>query len=90
MLRMTLILCVGMYAALMIAGVDRGQLRPGLAEAVAKAAKAPAEVVAAADSEPEAIPEPVVAEAVETPDPAAADAEPVVAETAVAEAGPTP
>lgn len=39
MLRMTLILCVGMYAALMIAGVDRGQLRPGLAEAAAKAAR---------------------------------------------------
>ena len=39
MLRMTLILCIGMYAALMIAGVDRGQLRPGLAEAAAKAAR---------------------------------------------------
>ena len=33
MLRMTLILCIGMYAALMIAGVDRGQMRPGLADA---------------------------------------------------------
>jgi uncharacterized protein YgiM (DUF1202 family) len=39
MLRMTLILCIGMYAALMIAGVDRGQMRPGLAEAAAKAAR---------------------------------------------------
>lgn len=39
MLRLTLILCIGMYAALMIAGADRGQLRPGLAEAAAKAAK---------------------------------------------------
>jgi uncharacterized protein YgiM (DUF1202 family) len=28
-----------MYAALMIAGVDRGQMRPGLAEAAAKAAR---------------------------------------------------
>jgi uncharacterized protein YgiM (DUF1202 family) len=37
MLRLTLILCIGMYAALMIAGKDRGQLRPGLAEAAARA-----------------------------------------------------
>lgn len=36
MLRLTLILCIGMYAALMIAGQDRGQLRPGLAQAAAR------------------------------------------------------
>jgi uncharacterized protein YgiM (DUF1202 family) len=39
MLRLTFLLCIGMYAALMIAGVDRGQMRPGLAEAAAKAAR---------------------------------------------------
>ncbi len=59
MLRLTFILCVGMFAALMIAGQDRGQLRPGLAEAaVTKALPAPDavagtdSVVAANDPEP--------------------------------------
>jgi Bacterial SH3 domain len=33
MLRLTLILCIGLFAALMIAGEDRGQLRPGLLQA---------------------------------------------------------
>lgn len=36
MLRLTLLLCIGMYAALMIAGEDRGQMRPGLAAAAGK------------------------------------------------------
>lgn len=36
MLRLTLLLCAGMFAALMIAGEDRGQLRPGLAAAEAE------------------------------------------------------
>lgn len=36
MLRMTLLLCIGMYATLMIAGEDRGQMRPGLARALAE------------------------------------------------------
>ncbi len=36
MLRLTLLLCIGMFAALMIAGEDRGQMRPGLAAAAAK------------------------------------------------------
>ncbi len=36
MLRLTLLLCLGMFAALMIAGEDRGQMRPGLAAAAAK------------------------------------------------------
>ena len=63
MLRMTLILCVGLYAALMIAGVDRGQLRPGLADA---AAQAGASGVTANDSDQLAAVEPVVAPPVET------------------------
>ncbi len=50
MLRMTLILCIGMYAALMIAGVDRGQMRPGLADGAAKAARAGVGDVSGADS----------------------------------------
>jgi hypothetical protein len=40
MLRLTLILCAGLFAALMIAGEDRGQLRPGLADAAARMAVA--------------------------------------------------
>lgn len=71
MLRLTLLLCAGMYAALMIAGEDNGQLRPGLAlaasegrldevwaEARAKAERKPVPVVAVAAPAPE--PEPVV------------------------------
>jgi uncharacterized protein YgiM (DUF1202 family) len=65
MLRLTLLLCAVMIAALMILGEDRGQMRPGLANAVAKeqasVAEAPAEpapVLVAA--EPEVTPEPVV------------------------------
>ena len=38
MLRLTLLLCIGMFAALMIAGEDRGQMRPGLAAAAARGA----------------------------------------------------
>ena len=74
MLRMTLILCVGMYAALMIAGADRGQLRPGLADA---AVQAGASGVTANNSGQLAAVEPVVAV-------------PEVAETAVAETAPEP
>lgn len=36
MLRLTVILCVAMFAALLIAGNDRGQMRPGIAKAIAK------------------------------------------------------
>lgn len=36
MLRLTLLLCIGLYAALMTLGDDHGQLRPGLAKAVAE------------------------------------------------------
>jgi uncharacterized protein YgiM (DUF1202 family) len=39
MLRLTLLLCIGMFAALMIAGEDRGQIRPGLAASAAKKAQ---------------------------------------------------
>lgn len=41
MIRLTLLLCAGMFAALLIAGEDRGQLRPGLARAAALAADEP-------------------------------------------------
>ena len=60
MLRLTLILCAGMLAALMIAGEDRGQLRPGLARALAEGrqpdavpAPEPVPLVAVAAPEPE-------------------------------------
>jgi hypothetical protein len=49
MLRLTLILCIGLFAALMIAGEDRGQLRPGLADAAATAPLAAAESPEPAD-----------------------------------------
>jgi uncharacterized protein YgiM (DUF1202 family) len=68
MLRLTLILCIGMYAALMIAGVDRGQLRPGLADAAAKAANSEVTAVAEADSAPVAAgPQPMVDPVIEAP-----------------------
>ncbi|MGB4908613.1 MAG: SH3 domain-containing protein [Tabrizicola sp.] len=85
MLRMTLILCVGMYAALMIAGADRGQLRPGLADA---AVQAGASGVTANNSDQLAAVEPVVAAPVETA--VVEVAVPEVAETAVAETAPEP
>lgn len=82
MLRLTLLLCIGMFAALMIAGEDRGQLRPGLAEAAAKRAEPGTDVVAGADSadgETETVTrvEPTVEVVAAEPDPAAAP--PVVA-----------
>lgn len=95
MLRMTLILCIGMYAALMIAGVDRGQLRPGLAEAAAKASRPGVSDVSGADSVAVAAVEPAV-EAAETVTaaPVVAAAVPVAAaapvETAETEAAPKP
>jgi uncharacterized protein YgiM (DUF1202 family) len=83
---MTLILCIGMYAALMIAGVDRGQMRPGLADAAAKTAREGVSDVSGADSDlAEAVSEPVVKVA------AAPASEPVVepvAEIAAAEPAP--
>ena len=83
MLRMTLILCIGMYAALMIAGVDRGQMRPGLAEAAAKAARDGVSDVSGAES-------PVVEEVVKVAaaEPAAKPAAAPVAEPAAAEPAP--
>lgn len=98
MLRMTLILCIGMYAALMIAGADRGQLRPGLAEAAARATQAGVSDDLGDDSGPVVAAAPAIAEPVE---PAASAVAPVetaaapavgdmaaVEETVVAEAAP--
>ena len=91
MLRMTLILCIGMYAALMIAGVDRGQLRPGLADAAAKAALAGGGDIGGTDSVEIAAAEPVVEPTVTA---AASEvvevAAPVAEETVVAAAEPEP
>ncbi|MFN6926061.1 MAG: SH3 domain-containing protein [Tabrizicola sp.] len=84
MLRLTLLLCLGMFAALMTLGEDRGQLRPGLAlaaaegrldevwaEARARAERKPAPVV-----QPE--PAPVVAALAPEPPPVAEPAPAVV------------
>ena len=60
MLRLTLILCIGLFAALMIAGEDRGQMRPGLAEAATVKPLAVADVSTATDSvAPAVVEEPV-------------------------------
>ena len=88
MLRLTLVLCAGMFAALLIAGADRGQLRPGLAKAVAEGRLTP-DLVAV--KSPEVAPEPervVMAEAAPAPKPKPA----VVAAsyTPVTEAPPPP
>jgi uncharacterized protein YgiM (DUF1202 family) len=82
MLRLTLLLCAGLFAALMIAGEDRGQLRPGLADAAAKKAldvaespepAAEAEAVTVVAAEPVAKP---AAKPVAEPAPVVARAEP--------------
>lgn len=73
MLRLTLLLCLGMFAALYTLGEDKGQLRPGLAKAAAEGrldevwaiARAKAERVPARAAEP--APEPVLAEAPPAP-----------------------
>lgn len=73
MLRLTLLLCLGMFAALYTLGEDKGQLRPGLAKAAAEGrldevwamARAKAERVPARVAEP--APEPVLAEAPPAP-----------------------
>lgn len=78
MLRLTFLLCAVMFAALMIAGNDRGQLRPGLAKAAleaetAKPVPAPVEaavVIAAPADAPKPTPAPAPVET--------AAAEPVV------------
>lgn len=60
MLRLTLILCIGLFAALMIAGEDRGQLRPGLADAAARKPVVAVDVAANPDSVAPAVVEDVV------------------------------
>lgn len=83
MLRLTLLLCIGMFAALMIAGEDRGQMRPGLA-AVAANNVLP-EAGAGVESQPEQVveapraavePELAAAALVAKPAPVAAATEP--------------
>jgi|GEM_PF-524099 len=83
MLRLTLLLCIGMFAALMIAGEDRGQMRPGLAAAAAKKAAPEAETQAVSTTAVVEAPAETVEPVVETAAAAPEVAEPVV-ETAVA------
>ena len=60
MFRLTVLLCLGLFVTLLIAGEDKGQLRPGLAAAVAAGEEivvlerrsAPAAVVRAPEPEP--------------------------------------
>lgn len=73
MLRLTLLLCFGMIAALFTLGEDRGQLRPGLAKAEAEGRldEVWAEARAKAERAPIPVPTPapVVAEAAPAPAP---------------------
>jgi Bacterial SH3 domain len=95
MLRLTLILCVGMFAALMTLGTDRGQLRPGLAlaasegrldavRAEARAAEDPAlaplsPVAATGDKTVLAVAQPEPPQVAKASPPVAADGEAMVA-----------
>jgi uncharacterized protein YgiM (DUF1202 family) len=85
MLRLTLLLCAGLFAALMIAGEDRGQMRPGLALAAAEGrapkVREPAVMAPAADAAPALAQTPALA----SPAPA-----PVVAPLPVAVASAAP
>ncbi len=45
MFKLTALLCMGMFATMMVGGQDRGQLRPGLAQAAREAATNPAPAV---------------------------------------------
>ncbi|MBA3909583.1 MAG: peptide-binding protein [Rhodobacter sp.] len=58
MQRLTFLLCVGIFAALLIAGEDRGQMRPGLALALAESRRPvvePAESLVVAKPAPAAV-----------------------------------
>lgn len=85
MLRLTLILCIGLFAALMIAGEDRGQLRPGLAQAAASKAEA-GSIAESTDTAPLSI---ITADS-EAPAARPAASAPAVTETTVASATPAP
>jgi len=76
MLRLTLLLCGAMIAALAILGEDRGQLRPGLAKAALEAERAPPVVAEAA---PVAAETPVVLAAPALPGPLVVAAAPAPA-----------
>jgi uncharacterized protein YgiM (DUF1202 family) len=88
MLRLTLLLCFGMLAALFTLGEDRGQLRPGLAQAEAEGRLdevwAEARAEAAMIPLPVAEPAPVLAEVAPLPEPEPAAPAPV----ALASSGP--
>ncbi|PTE15428.1 SH3 domain-containing protein [Pseudogemmobacter blasticus] len=90
MFRLTALLCAAMFATLLIAGADRGQMRPGLARAVAQGEKiviverrmaeaAPAPAPApepAAMTTVELAPAPQIAAYVPPPEPTPAEAMP--------------
>ncbi len=62
MFRLTAFLCIGIYAAMLIGGQDRGQLRFGLMQAEAdKAAQAVAVAPVPMVEDPASAPQPVAA-----------------------------
>ena len=92
MIRLTLLLCAGMYAALMTLGSDKGQLRPGLALAASEGRldEVWAEARAKAAPRPRAEPAAEVVLASATPEPApVAEPEPVVEAPVVAKMTPS-
>jgi hypothetical protein len=79
MFKLTALLCMGMFATMMVGGQDRGQLRPGLAQAALEAAQNPAPAAPIA-------PEPILA-ATDTAA-APADVAPVATPVVVEQAAP--
>lgn len=88
MLRLTILLCFGIFAALFTLGEDRGQLRPGLAVAAAEGRLDEVWAKARQTVEPMSVPEPVGQVAAAIPDPEPGPSLPAVAST-VAELAPT-
>ena len=86
MLRLTLLLSLGMFAALMTLGSDRGQLRPGLALAASEGRLDAVWAEARADADPAAAP--ALPMPVSPADPALAAADPVAETAAPAVAAP--
>ncbi|MCB6177635.1 SH3 domain-containing protein [Rhodobacter sp. Har01] len=87
MFRLTVLLCAGLFVTLLVAGEDRGQMRPGLAKAVAEGQDIVVlERRRAAPVQPAAVAaEPAVIAAAFTPDPA-----PPVPEPAARKVTPAP
>lgn len=86
MLRLTVLLCAAIFVTLLIAGEDKGQMRPGLAAAVAKGEEIV--VLERRTAAPVAVVEEAVVEVAAAAAPAPLEAAVLEPAPAVAEAGP--